>query len=388
MHAVFVFDGISNWVFRAKLTAAPLYSATPRLFGCAVAIFDNTIVVGAKHYDTAEDKPDAGQAFVFVRSGTPSAGTWSLQANLTANDSSINSEFGHAVDIWGDRIVVGAPKDVGYTADIYGKGATYVFDRLGDVWAQSQKLVAPYNYSAHDRFGACVGVSPEFIVGGNTGTLTTSRANIFVFGFNTTTSSWAWVQRIQAMYWLGPAPVNQTKAYSFATSCAISNQTLIIGAPDTNYNPYSGETWGAAYIYDRNASTAATLAPFQYTQELRGAYADINAKFGTSVDIVGDRAIVGSPLWGCFCGPLFTQPDWATSRSGAAVTFRRNGSAWDVAEFHVPARPLGIASTSGFRFGTSVALDNSVGPNSPGTMLVGASSANSSAGLAFARLTA
>ena len=83
-----------------KLTA--LDGAGGDSFGQAVAISGDTAVVGAIKNDAGS--PDAGAAYVFVRSGT----TWTQQQKLTAADGGGGDFFGTTVAISGDTAVIGA----------------------------------------------------------------------------------------------------------------------------------------------------------------------------------------------------------------------------------------------------------------------------------------
>ena len=97
-------------------------------FGTSVAIFDDTIVVGAFGDDDNGD--DSGSAYVFVRSGEE----WTHQAKiLTAHKSKLLAPDGAAYDWFGrstalhkDAIVVGAPGDGNKL-----RGSAYVFSSWG-----------------------------------------------------------------------------------------------------------------------------------------------------------------------------------------------------------------------------------------------------------------
>ncbi|EJK67638.1 hypothetical protein THAOC_11302, partial [Thalassiosira oceanica] len=89
--------------YRAKLLAPD--GATWDEFGRSVAIYGDTIVVGAPCDD--DNGENSGSAHVFVRSGEE----WTHQAKLLAPDGAEYDCFGDSVAIYGDTIVVGAPYD-------------------------------------------------------------------------------------------------------------------------------------------------------------------------------------------------------------------------------------------------------------------------------------
>nr|WP_315474143.1 FG-GAP repeat protein [uncultured Rhodoferax sp.] len=111
---VFVRSG-SAWSQQAYLKAPNAESGDD--FGLSMAISGDTIVVGARLEDsnqttitngssasTDNSAPNAGAAYVFVRSGN----SWSQQAYLKAPNAGASDQFGRSVAISGGTIVVGA----------------------------------------------------------------------------------------------------------------------------------------------------------------------------------------------------------------------------------------------------------------------------------------
>jgi uncharacterized repeat protein (TIGR01451 family) len=171
---VFVRSGTS-WTEQQKLT--PLGSAANDFFGTAVAVFGDTVVVGATGRDTPAGS-NTGAACVFVRSGT----TWTQQQELQASDGAQSDDFGYAVSVFGNRAVIGAILDT-TTAGQYA-GSAYVFDRSGTTWTEQQKLLAP-DGAAYDQFGNSVSVSGGTVVIGAPMDMTPAGAqagSVHVFG--------------------------------------------------------------------------------------------------------------------------------------------------------------------------------------------------------------
>ncbi len=107
----------TTWSPQAQLAAADGRRGVS--LGWSVAISGTTALVGAVGANN-----NFGAASVFVRGGT----TWSLQAELTAFDGQINSNFGASVAVSGGTAVVSGGKIVG---GIYVGDAAYVFVRTG-----------------------------------------------------------------------------------------------------------------------------------------------------------------------------------------------------------------------------------------------------------------
>ena len=71
-------------------------------FGTAVAVHENTALIGAHGKD--EGAEDSGAAYIFVRNGV----SWIQQAKLAHRNPVPGDQFGHAVAIYGDNALIGA----------------------------------------------------------------------------------------------------------------------------------------------------------------------------------------------------------------------------------------------------------------------------------------
>ncbi len=89
--SVYVFTRTGGvWTQQAELTASD--AAADQWFGAAVAMTDDTAVIGASF---------GNSAYVFTRTG----GVWSQQAKLVPSDGVVGDNFGVAVTITGDRVI-------------------------------------------------------------------------------------------------------------------------------------------------------------------------------------------------------------------------------------------------------------------------------------------
>ena len=87
----------------SKLTASD--GAANYHFGFSLAVDGDTMVVGAHGDD--DNGSASGAAYVLTRQ----SGTWSQVARLTAFDGEADDQFGYALSVDGDTLVVGAPYD-------------------------------------------------------------------------------------------------------------------------------------------------------------------------------------------------------------------------------------------------------------------------------------
>ena len=115
----------------------------------------------------------SGAAYIFVRTGS----SWSLQAYLKASNVDANDNFGISVAIFGDTVVVGASGESSKATGVNGNqsdnsvvnsGAAYLFVRSGTTWSQEAYLKAS-NTANNGRFGASVAISLNTVVVGASG---------------------------------------------------------------------------------------------------------------------------------------------------------------------------------------------------------------------------
>ncbi len=116
---VFVRSG-TNWSQQAYLKASNTGGPSPGetrgdAFGISVAVFGDTIAIGASEEDSKADGVNGNQSdnsalssgavYVFVRNGT----AWSQQAYLKASNSDREDDFGWSTALSDNTLVVGAP---------------------------------------------------------------------------------------------------------------------------------------------------------------------------------------------------------------------------------------------------------------------------------------
>ncbi|MCH7993769.1 MAG: hypothetical protein IIB57_04915, partial [Planctomycetes bacterium] len=130
-------------------------------YGRAVAISGRVAVVGARKHDIA-GMTERGAVYVFRRDSQ--TGVWGYRQELTAEDGDVGDLFGSSVAIDGDWIVVGAPEH-----DVFGvdnSGAAYAFHFDGSTWTQARKFRAD-DHDEADQFGIAVAISGNWVVVGS-----------------------------------------------------------------------------------------------------------------------------------------------------------------------------------------------------------------------------
>ena len=272
---VFVRNG-QVWSQQAWITAAD--GSPGDQFGLAVAISGDTLVVGAP-YDNHTSGSDAGSAYVFVRSGT----AWSLQAWIKAGDAGAGERFGYAAALEGETVVIGSPDD-SHTG-VFHAGAAYVFVRNGTLWTQ-QAWIKASDLGVNDFFGATVGLAGDTVVVGapyDDHTSGTNAGSTYVF---TRTGS----------VWSQEAALKSTKGGPddlFGYSVAVEGDTLVAGSGLDDHA--GGVNSGSASLFSRSGGL------WMPQGKLIASDAAAGDRFGSAVALSANLLVVGSPA-GNFAG--------------------------------------------------------------------------------------
>ncbi|MCK4873037.1 MAG: right-handed parallel beta-helix repeat-containing protein [Phycisphaerales bacterium] len=263
------------WVQQQKLRASDAEQADQ--FGLSVAISGDTIVVGAPQDDDGGE--GSGSVYVFRRTDA----TWSQEAKLTPDDPGEDDQFGTAVAIDGDAVIVGVPFDDGLGADA---GTAYLFQRTDTTWTQEVELTVDDVVTGY-QFGGAVYVNGDVAVigawqgpSGGPGAVYILRWDGFV---------WSEEAALQAS---DGAPGEQ-----FGRTVAIDGDCLLVTAP---LHDGSADMTGAAYIFRYDPGE-----PEYWTQDVKitaiDEYADL--RLGMASGLSGDYAVLGTML-GNSQGPL------------------------------------------------------------------------------------
>ncbi len=294
--AAYVYERAANgeWRLATKLLGSALFFYDR--FGFSVDIDGDTIAIGAP-FDGARF-PQDGVVYVFERdAGGP--GQWGETARILAEDSTSANYFGYAVDVDGDRLLVGAPWD-GETVIRGGAGYVFERDRGGaENWGQVAKIRME-GVEFDDQFGSTVALDGDTaLVGawrddGRAGSVTVFERD--AGGENL----WGPVTRIE------DAPRSAGDGFGF--SVAIQRDVAAIGA----YLDAGG--FGSVTLHERDAGGKDSWG---LVERLVGDREGDPGLFGDSVDLElapdGDRVFVGSP---------FEDPGTGLN-SGVAYEFRR-----------------------------------------------------------------
>jgi hypothetical protein len=268
----------TTWTQQQKLRASD--GAPHARFADSVSLDGDTVVVGAPLDDTPGG-PDAGSAYLFVRSGL----SWREQQKLLASDGAARDQLGDSVSVSGDTVVVGA-----YDDDTPGgrdAGSAYVFVRSGSAWSEAQKLVASDGRRG-DLFGIAVSISGDTLaVGASFDDTSGGRDAGSVYVFARSGNLWSEQQKLVAF---DGSPGDRMGVFLSAQADAVVVGAYLDDAP-------SGTQGGSAYVFTRSGTTWAELQKLSAPDGAPGDW------FGTSVSMSGDTVVVGAPFDDTAAGP-------------------------------------------------------------------------------------
>jgi FG-GAP repeat len=153
---VFERQGDGSWIETAKLL--PNDGITLAGFGSTVAVDADEVAVGAPA--AKYDGLISGAVYIYRKQ--PS-GEWLEVQELVAPDAHISQDFGFAVDLCGNRLLVGARYD---NANGPASGCAYLFERdENGGWHQLSKLL-PSSTDPYDVAGSTVALTDTFALVG------------------------------------------------------------------------------------------------------------------------------------------------------------------------------------------------------------------------------
>ncbi len=321
-----------GYVPEAKLVAPdPTEGAE---FGRAVAIQGNTVIVGAR-FAQVGDLSNAGAVYVFKKY----QGSWHFEDKIVSPEPADEDNFGRALAFQGNLLVVTARKENLNAADV---GAAYVFVCRGGSWTNTAKITAG-DPAPGAYFGQSVAVQEDLIVIGARNADPEGAGAAYIF--RKSPDGWEEAAKI--------TPPDGKADDNFGFTVAISGDTIAVGARRADLP--GAKDAGAAYVFSLNGNSADLVARLTAGDAMAGD------QLGQAIAIAGDVIAVGA-----------NRADIVDDANrGAIYLFRRTGNRWIEA-----GKVTASDGVAGDEFGYSLsALGN--------RMVTGAHFADSTAGAAY-----
>ena len=370
-------DGINNWGQITSITASNGFSGD--FYGYSTSIYNNIIAVGSLQNNSK------GACYIYEKDNG-GINNWGESQIIVSNDIANGDTFGSAVSIYKNYLIVGAPNKNMKVGD------AYIFENINGNWVQVSKLIH-IDSQQDDEFGLSVSIYNDIAI---VGSLSNDQGNLSgsVYIYKLITGEWIFSEKI--------LQTNGQMDDVFGNSIGIYNNTIISGSYGDNSfkgsayifdglnkqykkcinnsccndkcdNKYNSEcviNTDIEYdviLYPNETAEVKFMHDIEYsydnynTMKLIAMDGDVGDRFGYSVAISGNTAIVGAP---------FNDSDNSID-SGSAYIFTNNGGTWSEIE-----KLTAMDGDVGDRFGYSVAISGN-------TAIVGASGDDSSKGSAY-----
>ncbi|MCH8904676.1 MAG: FG-GAP repeat protein, partial [Bacteroidetes bacterium] len=309
-----------NWIEKSKIVASD--REIQDSFGHSVSISGNYAVVGAylENNDTLglDTMNDAGSAYLFEKD---SNGYWNQIQKIISADRDTGDNFGSAVSICGDYLIVGAAQEDEDTSGgntLYNSGAAYIFERQGSgPWNQVQKIVAA-DRDSNDYFGFSVSISGDYVIVGafrededvSGGNYLNAAGSAYLFERDSS-GTWSQVQKLVAS--------GREALDYFSLSVCVNGNYAIVGASGQDKDALGGNfvsAAGAAYLFKRD-----TIGFWNLDQKIVSTDRSFEDQFGISVFINGNYTVIGA-----FAEDEDTSGGNTKSGAGSAYIFEKDST--------------------------------------------------------------
>ena len=304
-----------TWHEVIKLTATD--SDAYDLFGISVSISGDRAVVGTRDDDDFED---SGSAYIFELLD----GVWTETQKLTDPNPGENDLFGNSVSIFGDRLAIGA-----YGDDYYGSnvGSTFIYELEGGTWTLMEQLIAS-DAESDDLFGSSGSLFGDRVLIGAYRDEDAGLSSGSTYIFELTDGIWTEVDKL--------TPLDAADGDFFGYSVSLFGDKALIGAYKDEH--VDGLYCGSAYVFELVDGTWVEV------EKLIASDASTGDRFGWSVSLSGDKAIIGANGNDDF-GPY----------TGSAYIFEKVGDLW----VEVEKLTASDAAAEDF-FGSSVSISGDI----------------------------
>ena len=209
---------------------------------------------------------------------------WAQKLKMQASDETINDNFGSAVTMNEDYILIGSYNANGVSLSNVGK--VYVWKKSYSTFSQYQ-ILAPNLQASSMNFGSVVAIEDNFLMVGAPNRFFNSKENagsVYYYKYNGGTAKWGILNN-------GPYKEDiliehdSPSAFDrFGCSISINGNYMIIGASGKG-----GGGKGKACVYKYQSNN------WVYMKDIVGSTSANNDELGHKVQVLGNLAYVGAP---------------------------------------------------------------------------------------------
>jgi len=172
----------SEWQIAETLT--PPDGVMLNSFGGSVSVHESALAVGTTAHTSV------GATYIFRKIND----IWSFEELVKGSDTEYGDNFGFAVDVQGDLLVVGAPfaEDESLTNRVR-HGIVYAFHYTNGGWEEKGRMIGEYDRDDY-RIGESVSIDGDMIVVGGGWYSSLNSDGIFLFQYNG--NDWQKIEKI------------------------------------------------------------------------------------------------------------------------------------------------------------------------------------------------
>lgn len=268
-----------EWYYETKLSP-PGFMEPGDWFGEGVQIQGNVAVISAK--GKTMDYEMAGTVYIYERIN----GEWTFRQRLVSSNHTGGQCFGSSLALDGNRILIGADGDNGWSQDSDEPGYAYIFEKQGEQWVETARLEEPTGMAGgHLGYSVALDGDTAFI-----GMPRKGAGEVLIF--TKQGNSWAFATRL----------TGATAGDRFGHTVAADGGALVVGSV------WAYSRKGKVQVF---RGAGATWTPEAELVTSDGAVADW---FGSAVAIDGNR-ILASAIF-------------ADLQFGQSYIFEKDGATW------------------------------------------------------------
>ena len=199
-----------------------------------------------------DENPDnSGNIYIYRLNGS----SWGTPIKITSPTPKLSGNFGYSCDIYNGIIVIGAPEENtiisnnGNNITLEKCGKVYICSLINSIWTLNTTPIISPNSRNHGNFGHSCAIDNNTIVIGAPNENNNNSGNAYVYNISSPTNIILNSTLIST---------NNTPVGNFGKSCAIHNNKIIIGAPEENT--------GNVYIFIMNNSNKYTTG-YRFPQQ-------------------------------------------------------------------------------------------------------------------------
>ncbi|PIF33646.1 gliding motility-associated-like protein [Flavobacterium sp. 9] len=258
-NAVYIYERDTNgqYIFTQKIARDEnsLYDN----YGSRIAISENFMVIGSSYNSTDSNLnnylENAGAAYIFFK-GTD--GVWTLVQKIVASDRERRDTFGNSVAIYKNTIVVGAVEEGTNWA---GAAYVFEKNNDSNTWRETKKLTAYDFRGLQDRFGEIVKINENGIIisapseddydsdlSGDGGGSLTSLGSVYIFKKNPS-GQWIGNQKIRASD-------GSAKIFGFGNQMELYKNHIAVRASEYEYDTKGNlsKVFGRVYMFKKGVN--------------------------------------------------------------------------------------------------------------------------------------